>query len=184
MTRRPWSTSASIIPDRPQLSAWSAPNPWSSNTSGPAPRAVYAMGAPSNDATESGMKGTLRCADELGRQRVEVERVGVGDREQRDAAQRPDEQRGVGDGIDVAPNLATGDALTQVVLDYRPDIAVEAVHGGVGRPAPPRGLAPHNTPAAAPVVPPARARGGAPPPAPRRRAAPPGLRSGAGHGPP
>src|SRR5262249_32319457 len=118
MTRRPWSTSASIIPDRPQLSAWSAPNPWSSNTAGPAPRAVYAMRAPSNDATESGMKGTLRCADELGRQRVEVERVGVGDREQRDAAQRPDEQRGVGDGIDVAPNLATGDALTQVVLDY------------------------------------------------------------------
>src|SRR5262245_14222068 len=133
MTRRPWSTSASIIPDRPQLSAWSAPNPWSSNTSGPAPRAVYAMRAPSNDATESGMKGTLRCADELGRQRVEIERVGVGDREQRDAAQRADEQRGVGDGIDVAPDLAPGDALAHVMLDHRPDIAVEAVHGGKER---------------------------------------------------
>src|SRR5262249_35865956 len=117
----------------PQLSSWSAPNPCNSSTVGPAPRAVYAMRAPSKDRTKSGMKGPLRGADELGRHRIEVERVGISHRQQRDPAQGADEDRGVGDGIDVVTDFAALDSLAEIVLDHRAHGAVQPVDGGKER---------------------------------------------------
>src|SRR5215211_1339103 len=115
-----------MTPGRAQLSTWSAAKPCSKSTAGPEPCTAYAMRVPSNERTWStcvsaaaprrlGMKGTLRCGHELGAERVEMERVGVGHGEERDASKRADQQRRLRLRVDVAPDLSALDALAQVV---------------------------------------------------------------------
>ena len=133
-----------MTPGLPQLSTWSAAKPCSRSTAGPEPCAVYAIRVPSNERTcsmcissWSGAParhgGIVPSRNELGAERVEVERVGVGHGEQRDAPERPDEQRRLRGGVDVAPDLAAFDSLEDVVLDHRADVAVDPVDRGEER---------------------------------------------------